>query len=46
MTDYFQANWLEILGTIVGLIYLYLEWRASIYIWLTSVIIASSAPPP
>ena len=41
MTDYFQANWLEILGTIVGLIYLYLEWRASIYIWLTSVIMPS-----
>jgi len=38
MTEYLQTNWLEILGTTVGLIYLYLEWKASIYLWLTSII--------
>ena len=29
---------LEILGTIVGLIYLWLEYKASIYLWVASVI--------
>ena len=29
---------LEVLGTLVGLIYLWLEYRASIYLWITSVI--------
>ena len=31
-------NWLEILGTIVGLIYLWLEYRASIWLWAASLI--------
>ena len=38
MLEHLQDNWLEILGTTVGLIYLYLEWKASIYLWLTSII--------
>ena len=29
---------LEILGTLVGLIYLWLEYRASIYLWIASVV--------
>ena len=29
---------LEVLGTLVGLIYLWLEYRASIYLWIASVI--------
>ncbi|MDR0981660.1 MAG: nicotinamide riboside transporter PnuC [Culturomica sp.] len=29
---------LEILGTLVGLIYIRLEYRASIYLWITSII--------
>ena len=29
---------LEILGTIVGLLYLWLEFRASIYLWLVSIV--------
>ena len=29
---------LEIIGTIVGLVYLWLEYRASIYLWIASVI--------
>ncbi len=31
-------NWLEIIGTIVGIIYLWLEYRASIWLWLASLI--------
>lgn len=38
MLEYIQTNWLEILGTLVGLAYLYLEFKASIYLWLTSFI--------
>ena len=29
---------LEIIGTIVGLAYLWLEYRASIYLWIASII--------
>lgn len=29
---------LEIIGTLVGLVYLWLEYRASIYLWITSII--------
>lgn len=29
---------LEIMGTIVGLIYLWLEYRASIYLWIASIV--------
>ena len=31
-------NILEITGTIVGLVYLWLEYRASIYLWIASII--------
>lgn len=31
-------NWLEILGTIVGLAYLWLEYRANMYVWLAGII--------
>ena len=27
-------NYLEIIGTLIGLLYLWLEYRASIYLWL------------
>jgi nicotinamide mononucleotide transporter len=33
-----NVNILEILGTIVGLIYLWLEYKASIYLWVTGII--------
>ena len=29
---------LEILGTVVGLVYLWLEYRASIYLWVAGVV--------
>lgn len=31
-------NWLEITGTAIGLVYLWLEYRASIYLWVASII--------
>ena len=31
-------NYLEILGTIVGLIYLWLEYKASIHLWIVGII--------
>jgi len=31
-------NFLELFGTIVGLIYLWLEYRASIYLWIAGII--------
>lgn len=33
-----NMEYLEILGTIIGLIYLWLEYRASIYLWIASVV--------
>ena len=29
---------LEIFGTIIGLIYLWLEYKASIYLWIASIV--------
>ncbi len=34
----FELNYLEILGTVVGLVYLWLEFKASIYLWIAGVI--------
>ena len=31
-------NYLELFGTLVGLVYLALEYRASIYLWPVSII--------
>lgn len=33
-----MTQYLEILGTMVGLLYLYFEYRASIYLWATSIV--------
>lgn len=33
-----MSEFIEILGVIVGFIYLWLEYKASIYLWLTSII--------
>ncbi len=35
---YFMMEYLEIIGTIVGLIYLWLEYHASIYLWVASIV--------
>ena len=33
-----DMNFLEIFGTVVGLVYLWLEYRASIYLWIAGII--------
>jgi nicotinamide mononucleotide transporter len=33
-----EMNFLEIFGTIVGLAYLWLEYRASIYLWIAGIV--------
>lgn len=33
-----MSEYVEILGVIIGFIYLWLEYKASIYLWLTSII--------
>ena len=31
-------NYLELFGTLVGLIYLWLEYKASVYLWIASIV--------
>lgn len=38
MTDYFIEHWLDITTTVLGLIYIFLEYRASILLWLVGII--------
>ena len=38
MIDFANINYLEVFGTVVGLTYLWLEYRASIYLWIASII--------
>lgn len=38
MLDYLLENWLEILGTLVGIAYLYWEYRASSKVWFAGVV--------
>ena len=38
MYAYICDNWLEVLGTLVGLVYIYQEIKASIYLWITGII--------
>lgn len=36
--EFLTSHALEILGFITGLVYLYLEWKASIYLWIAGII--------
>ncbi len=38
MTTFITAHWLDILTTILGLIYILLEYRASIALWIVGII--------
>ena len=38
MTDYLLAHWLEIVTTVLGLIYIWLEYRASIWLWTVGIV--------
>lgn len=38
MQEFFIIHWLDILTTVLGLIYIYLEYRASIALWIVGII--------
>ncbi len=38
MTDFLATYWLDMLTTILGLIYIWLEYRASIALWIVGII--------
>ncbi|MBP5479439.1 MAG: nicotinamide mononucleotide transporter, partial [Bacteroidaceae bacterium] len=38
MIDFITTHWLEILGTLVGLVYLWLELKANKYMWIAGII--------
>lgn len=38
MTEYLSIHWLDILTTILGLLYIVLEYRASIALWIVGII--------
>lgn len=38
MIEYLTENWLEVLGTVVGVAYLWLELKANIYMWIAGIV--------
>ncbi len=38
ITEFLSIHWLDLLTTILGLIYIWLEYRASIWLWLIGII--------
>ena len=38
MTEFLSTHWLDIVTTILGLIYLVLEYRASIALWVVGIV--------
>ena len=38
MEEFFSGHWLDILTTVLGLIYIWLEYRASIALWVVGII--------
>ena len=38
MLEYFSTNFLEILGTLIGMLYLYWEYKGDIKLWIASII--------
>jgi len=41
MTDFIQANWIEITGAICGIIYLYYEYMADIKMWPAGIVMST-----
>ncbi|MFT3994041.1 MAG: nicotinamide riboside transporter PnuC [Dysgonomonas sp.] len=41
MIDFILSNWVSIVGSLAGLIYVYLEYRASIWMWAASIAMAA-----
>ena len=38
MTEYLATNWMDVLGTVLGLLYLYLELKENILMWIIGAI--------
>ena len=38
MIAFLTQHWLDILGTLVGLVYIYQEYKASIWLWVTGIV--------
>ena len=41
MTDFLENNWVSIAGATIGLIFLYLEYKANKWMWAASIIMAA-----
>ena len=41
MTDFLLAHWLDIVTTILGLLYIWFEYRASLWLWLVGFLMQS-----
>lgn len=41
MIDFIQANWIELIGAITGIIYLYYEYKADIRMWSTGIVMST-----
>lgn len=39
--EYIEKHWIEIIGAVVGLLYLYYEYRADILMWPTGIVMSS-----
>lgn len=37
---FIETNWISVVGAIIGLIYLYLEYKANVWMWAASVVMA------
>jgi nicotinamide mononucleotide transporter len=38
MTDFLAAHWLDMLSTLLGIVYIILEYRASIALWIVGIV--------
>lgn len=41
MTEFVQQNWISIVGSLMGILYLYLEYKANIWMWAASIAMAA-----
>lgn len=38
MNVFLSAHWLDLLGTLIGLVYVYQEYQANVWLWITGII--------
>lgn len=41
MIEFIGTNWISIVGSIMGILYLYLEYKANIWMWAASILMAA-----